>query len=363
MTHGRHAGDVSTNLSRAAGNVSIDFVFDALRDELLARNYLMSNMYAFQTVTPQQRWRDWLRVNDRVVVEAAAIPGRVVFDRGEGADRGRSWRISSRSTKSVRPARSLSDRRNFPRRGAGFRIPRKIDVQFIQANFVDMVTKAEAEVTDEEIAKYYDENKEQFIKADTGLFEDSTGLDEATKTDEAASAEAATDEAKVEETDEPSTTTEEGGETSDVPEAQGDAETEPATEDVTAPENPPEASEPTALRKLNFLRTTRVTKRRLRMPTSRQSTAARLDACSARLPSCKRPRTKVRTRRRPWRSPRRLLPTPHPPRKPLRLQSQPPAPSPQPPARQQQKHPLEMLRLRQPLKSRKNISRLRKFET
>ena len=53
---------------------SIDYIIDALRDEMLARNYLASNQFSLATVTPEERWKDWLRVNDRIVLEAAAIP-------------------------------------------------------------------------------------------------------------------------------------------------------------------------------------------------------------------------------------------------------------------------------------------------
>ena len=62
------------NRMRGGGRVSIDEILASLKEEMLARNYVNSNQYAFMTVTPDQGWRDWLRVNDRVVLEAAAIP-------------------------------------------------------------------------------------------------------------------------------------------------------------------------------------------------------------------------------------------------------------------------------------------------
>ena len=58
----------------AAGGPRSIIVLDALREEMLARNYLASYIFAFDTNLPEERWRDWLNVNDRVVVEAAAIP-------------------------------------------------------------------------------------------------------------------------------------------------------------------------------------------------------------------------------------------------------------------------------------------------
>src|SRR5262249_23054606 len=60
----------------------------------------------------------------------------------------------------------------MPSRFPGFAIPRKIDVQYIEANYDKFLTKLESEVTNEEIAKFYDENKDLFVKADTTLIDD-----------------------------------------------------------------------------------------------------------------------------------------------------------------------------------------------
>ena len=46
----------------------------------------------------------------------------------------------------------------MPSATPGFLISRKIDVQFVEAAYDDFLTKAEAKVTDEEVAKYYEEH-------------------------------------------------------------------------------------------------------------------------------------------------------------------------------------------------------------
>ncbi len=68
----------------------------------------------------------------------------------------------------------------------GFKIPRKIDLQFVQAKYDEFLTKAEAKVTDAEIAKYYDEHKSQFVKADTGLMEENGPKKDTSKPNEPA---------------------------------------------------------------------------------------------------------------------------------------------------------------------------------
>lgn len=240
------------NLEVAGRKVPTDYVFDVLRDELLARNYLMSNMYAFQTVTPQQRWQDWLRVNDRVVLEAAATPVEsylIEVKEPTDAELAEFFEEHKKYEPQPDPAMARSFGVELPMPVKGFRVPRKIDVQYLQANFADMVNKAEGDVTDEEIAKYYDDNKELFIKADTRLLDDATGSQDATKADDSAAEEAETTEApaepgetKAEETAEPGAATEESGETKAATEGEGAPA--PATEEATPPETPSDESQP-----------------------------------------------------------------------------------------------------------------------
>lgn len=157
-----------------SGRASIDFVMEALREEMLARNYLMSQAYAFQTITPQQRWKDWLLVNDRVVVEAAAVPVEsFMADVKDPSESELAAFFDQYKDREVRP--EGVEGVALPSPTPGFKIPRKIDVQFVEAVYDDFLTKAEAAVSDAEISKYYDANKKLFVKADTGLMEDKGG--------------------------------------------------------------------------------------------------------------------------------------------------------------------------------------------
>jgi len=58
----------------------------------------------------------------------------------------------------------------------GFRVPRKYNLKYLVANYDKFLEKVENEVTEEEIAKFYDEKKDPlFIKTDTRLFDDLMG--------------------------------------------------------------------------------------------------------------------------------------------------------------------------------------------
>ncbi len=161
------------------GGVPVSYVMDAIREEMLARNYLASHFYAFDTATPEQRYEDWLRVNDRVVIEAAPVAAEsFLVNVPEPTPTELAGYFEEHRQREPGPSVLIfpgGGRMEFPSPTPGFRIPRKIDVQFIEANYDEFLAKVEAQVTEEEIAKYYEENKDPlFIKADTDLIDDTT---------------------------------------------------------------------------------------------------------------------------------------------------------------------------------------------
>ena len=167
--------DILKNMSTAGGRVSTDYVLDALREEMLAHNYRISHEFAFETVTPQQRWKDWLRVNDRIVAEAAAVPADMYLADVKEPTEAELTAFFDKY-KDVESSPDLNVLRRFgielPSATPGFRVPRKIDLQFLEASYDEFLAKAEAKVTDEEVAKYYEDHKDLFPKMNTGLMED-----------------------------------------------------------------------------------------------------------------------------------------------------------------------------------------------
>jgi hypothetical protein len=163
---------VLSNMQTSGGRpVSISYVFDALREAMLANNYFRTNFYAVRTVSPQQRYRDWLRANDRVVVEAAALPVESYLIEVEEPTEAQ-LKAFYEEYKNTEPSPVIVQDTELPSANPGFRVPRKIDIQYLQANVDEMIDKTEAEITEEEIAKYYEENKEQFVAADMDLMGD-----------------------------------------------------------------------------------------------------------------------------------------------------------------------------------------------
>jgi hypothetical protein len=176
-----------SRMQNRVGAATMENVFAAIREEMLARNYFTSNQYAFLTVTPEQRWKDWLRVNDRVVVEAAAIPvDSMLVDVKDPTDA--ELKEFFDKYKEFEPGPEVAmGTTELPSPTPGFRIPRKIDLEYIEGNYDSFLAKAEEKVTDEDIAKFYEANKDpMFIKADTGLMDDTSEKKDATKPEDGA---------------------------------------------------------------------------------------------------------------------------------------------------------------------------------
>jgi hypothetical protein len=158
---------VLSGLQVGGRTASIDFMIDALRDELLAQNFLLSYQFALRTVSPEERWQDWQRVNDRVVVEAAGIPvSSFVVDVSNPTDEELTTFFDKYKNQEPLPESVLNT--ELPSPEPGFAIPRKVEVEYLRADFDKYVDKVEDSVTDEEIQKYYDDNKDHFIRADSG---------------------------------------------------------------------------------------------------------------------------------------------------------------------------------------------------
>lgn len=171
-------GQVSPDQMRAmisqpgGARVPVNYMMEGLREELLAHNYLASHQYAFATVTPQQRHMDWLRVNDRIIVEAAAVPAEsFVVDVADPSDAELAEFFAKYREREPQP--DLIGQMEFPSPVPGFRMPRKIGLQVVQANYDQYLTKVQSEITDADVQKYYDDFKDPlFIKADTNLFDE-----------------------------------------------------------------------------------------------------------------------------------------------------------------------------------------------
>lgn len=256
--------EVLSRMNVGGKRATISFIFDLLREAMLANNYRNSYAYAFQTILPEERWEDWKTVNERVVVEAA--PLRIepfVAEAPEPTDA--ELREYFEKYRNRTPSTETLLGVELPSALPAFATAPRVKLSFLRADFNAVVEQVSGEVTDEQIAAFYEANKESFIQADRALFGDdsffgSGGLtaDEPTSNDdEAQDAEPAAEDSAAEDApteDGPATDSAETEMSEEAaPPADGEESTNPlrsgeAVEEEEEEEEAPEeeATEPSA---------------------------------------------------------------------------------------------------------------------
>ncbi|MEQ8846377.1 hypothetical protein [Botrimarina sp.] len=152
-------------------SATIQFVFDLMREAMLAQRYLASYTYALQTILPQERWEDWRKLNERVSVEAAPLAVERFADQVEEPSEEELLEFFQLYRNNLpSPVRVAGV--ELPSPTPGFAVPRRVKLSYLRADFATALESAMDEVTDEQVAQYYEENKDQFVAADRALFGD-----------------------------------------------------------------------------------------------------------------------------------------------------------------------------------------------
>lgn len=229
------------------GSAATGIIFDALRHELTAAavqqvygaGFTANGLLAAEL--PVDRWEQWRQVNDRLAIEAAAIdPTTSLIDVKDPTDDELREYYEEHKNNIQFPREVLGVQLTPP--APGFRVPRKIRVQYLRANFNEFVDRFAAEVTDEQIAEYYEENKVRFTKA--ASFDDLSDLDLSDAGDTEATDEAAADadDADGEEMQEDSAE----GDSEDTAEESAEAGTDEAAEEEKPAGDSEESADDTA---------------------------------------------------------------------------------------------------------------------
>jgi hypothetical protein len=222
--------DLLGNMSVGGRRATIEFIFNLLREAILKKNYTTSHQFSFFTVLPQERWADWLQGNERIVLEVAPIDIEKYLDKvPEPTDAEIEEYFEANKLRDASPD-VLTEYGNvtLPTPTPGFATPPQVKLQYLVAEFDQVATQVADEVTDEEIAAFYEENREQFIEADEALFGEDAADDEVKSDAEESDAEGSTDadQAETDQTD------------ADPSEAEA-AEATPPTDDPSADDSNP----------------------------------------------------------------------------------------------------------------------------
>jgi hypothetical protein len=215
-----------------------DLVFAGLRELLLANTYMSSYRSNYLNVLPEQRWEDWRRINERISLEVAALPVSD-FVKDVPAPKEADLKAFYEQYKN-NEARvpHLVGNTILPSADPGFKIPRKVKLNYLLSDINAWSEKYRDSITDAEIADYYERNKRtQFVKSEGDSSEFDTELFQTTPP-------ATSTETPAEETESPTSETNEATEAAP-------AEETPA-EEVEAPAAPADDESGSATRSNKF---------------------------------------------------------------------------------------------------------------
>jgi hypothetical protein len=139
-------------------------VFSMLRKLLLADFYRRMFSDASMVVLPEQRWNDWLKVNERVSIQAAEIPVDKFLDQVPQPTEPQLQALYQQYQDADPNRHFTAGGRDLPSPDPGFAVPRRVRLAYLRSSVAQRAEKLAPEVTAEEIKAYYDANKMQFIK-------------------------------------------------------------------------------------------------------------------------------------------------------------------------------------------------------
>jgi hypothetical protein len=155
-------------------------VFEALRFELTARNMLLLFQTGFSGDPPGWRWDAFRRLQQKAIVEVIPVTCESLADR-VAAPAEASLQALYDEYREFLPVPASSE--------PGFREPHRVAFEYLSADQALFVDALKPEVTDEEIAAYYEENKAIRYRALPG----STSVSEEPASEEPASEEPASE--------------------------------------------------------------------------------------------------------------------------------------------------------------------------
>lgn len=133
--------------------VSVAVLFEALRTQLLASQYSLMFNYTVQDLPPAQRFESYSRLNRRASAEVMPLAVGDFVDQVE------------EPTTEELAAYYNRFKNDFPNPDSpdpGFKEPPRATFQYFKASIDQVADRLKADITDEQVSQYYQDNKEQF---------------------------------------------------------------------------------------------------------------------------------------------------------------------------------------------------------
>ena len=132
-------------------HVGDHYIFELFRDELAAR--MAAEMtYPRAVSTPEQRWQDFRKINVKQSIEATTVPVEAFVKSIDDPS----------DDKLIEFFKKHAEKQPDPKGEPGFFQPMRVQLAYLEADY-DVIETKVARPTDEEVAKYYEDNKEFFV--------------------------------------------------------------------------------------------------------------------------------------------------------------------------------------------------------
>ena len=162
LTQNKVEEDQLTALLRAGRFTSDAAIFDVLRTEMLATEYVRTYRFSGEASLPNDRWNSWKQLNDSIQLEIVPVAvASFLVEIEDPSDTELQDFYNKYRGHVKQPAIIANTELETPE--PGFMAPRTVALEFIKADFDTFVTRASDEVTEEQIVQYYEENKKDFI--------------------------------------------------------------------------------------------------------------------------------------------------------------------------------------------------------
>ena len=225
-------------------------LFSGIRELLLGHLYTSSLTVNASGVDPVSLWETWLQLNKRIKLEAAELPAEAFAAEVKDPSDAQLVSFYEENRNQFRTAFVAEGGRQFPIPQPGFREQPKVKLIYLVGDVEAWTEKMLEQVTEDEIADYYNRNKRQFTKYDPvmdipeggnpgmldEIFLDEQDEDDAESAEEsepATQSDSAQEESAEQSAAEPTAETEIDNEKVESEDSDG-SEAEPATEDTGA---------------------------------------------------------------------------------------------------------------------------------
>ncbi|MCC6492212.1 MAG: SurA N-terminal domain-containing protein [Pirellulales bacterium] len=141
-------------------------VFATLRKLLAADFYRRTYADAAFVVLPQQKWEDWRKVNERIALQVASIPAEKFLDKVPAPTEAQLQAFYNDYKDFDPDLMENVGGRELPSPRPGFAVPHRVKLQYLLGAVDAKAQQLLDSVTDAEIAAYYQEHKEDFLKMD-----------------------------------------------------------------------------------------------------------------------------------------------------------------------------------------------------